>query len=443
MDGSDADDVIDAADGERERLSRLARDAVEWFLDEGRIGTLIPRDDAIDAISDYLDCDAETANQVVGSLVSDRVDPVQQVRSQGDRYVGAVEYTVFEDAGAYGYVDYDDRLGRRKRVICARCVEMHDLDEHIAHATQGDGSADDDASWDDLTNLVTAHYADAHSRGPDDVEPGAALVSGTTIGGNTAWSAGNDGAGSGLDADTVDGEQADDLGGGQLIQQDRQGNALITTSDTVLDNSFQLAPQTNTEFGFINQTVQTTPGNQVSASTTLSGGPTFTEVKMVANRNTAAVEAWRLYWDFYSGTNKIDSGSFTYGDQTTTFTTAVNTTSLRMRLAANNIQDSNTGGTMIGTIEGFYQDAASGTRVLTDNPSQTLSPVWSAHSINNPGNGAWNQNRKLNGSPVTPDDRLYSELTTGDTFTNTVSYSNVTTTTVFQDPADLYGGSFV
>lgn len=35
---------------------------------------------------------------------------------------------------------------------------------------------------------------------------GAGLLSGTTIGGNTAWHQGNDGPGSGLDADTVDGE---------------------------------------------------------------------------------------------------------------------------------------------------------------------------------------------------------------------------------------------
>lgn len=36
-------------------------------------------------------------------------------------------------------------------------------------------------------------------------------TSGTTIGGNTVWHAGNDGSGSGLDADTVDGSHASDF----------------------------------------------------------------------------------------------------------------------------------------------------------------------------------------------------------------------------------------
>jgi len=61
---------------------------------------------------------------------------------------------------------------------------------------------------------------------PDvDLEPGASLASGTTIGGNTAWHAGNDGTGSGLDADLLDGQDASDLC--CLLQRDPEGNAYI------------------------------------------------------------------------------------------------------------------------------------------------------------------------------------------------------------------------
>ncbi len=40
----------------------------------------------------------------------------------------------------------------------------------------------------------------------------ATLKAGTTIAGQTAWTTANDGSGSGLDADTVDGYQATALG---------------------------------------------------------------------------------------------------------------------------------------------------------------------------------------------------------------------------------------
>jgi len=40
----------------------------------------------------------------------------------------------------------------------------------------------------------------------DEVTTGATLASGTTVGGNQVYHVGNDGAGSGLDAETVDGE---------------------------------------------------------------------------------------------------------------------------------------------------------------------------------------------------------------------------------------------
>jgi hypothetical protein len=77
-------------------------------------------------------------------------------------------------------------------VVCARCVEKHRYDENITHATQGEGSSKPDATWQGLLDKVTSHYATNHSAAPSKIEPGASLVSGTTISGNTAFHAGNE-----------------------------------------------------------------------------------------------------------------------------------------------------------------------------------------------------------------------------------------------------------
>lgn len=191
MEAVDPDEVIGQAGEEQRQRSGWARDALRWFLENDRLGELYPRGEAVVGISTHLDVDEETANNVISALVGDIVDPVQQVMADGERYVGIIDYRVYEDEGAYGYVDYDDRLGKRARVVCARCVEEHTLDEHITHATQGEGSSSADASWEVLLNKVTSHYAKEHDHGPEEVEPGASLLSGTTISGSTAWHDGN------------------------------------------------------------------------------------------------------------------------------------------------------------------------------------------------------------------------------------------------------------
>jgi len=119
------DELISEAQSERDHESELARDALEWFLDNLR-GGLSPREDVVAELSDHLGVSESETNRVVGSLVGDIVDPVQQVMSGGEKYIGVIEYRVYKAEGAYGYVDYDDRLGRRNRVVCARCVEQHE-----------------------------------------------------------------------------------------------------------------------------------------------------------------------------------------------------------------------------------------------------------------------------------------------------------------------------
>jgi hypothetical protein len=186
----------------QQRRNELASDVVRWFLD-GHVGELYPRADVVAELSDALDISGNEATTALSDVVGDIVDPVQQLSTAGKKHVGIIEYTVFSAAGAYGYIDFDDRKGKRKRVVCARCVEKHEYDEQISHATQGEGSSPPDASWQHLLNNVTSHYADTHTSSPEAIEPGASLVSGTTISGNTAFHNGNDGSGSGLTADGV------------------------------------------------------------------------------------------------------------------------------------------------------------------------------------------------------------------------------------------------
>jgi len=191
MDSRYPDELIEEVKQEQKTRSELAVEALQWFLDD-TVGQLFPRGDVVDRLSNELDITNRQANTAISDTVGDIVDPVQQIVKGNKKYVGVIDYKIFNDEGAYGYVDFDDRKGQRKRVVCARCVQKHTYDENITHATQGEGSSDVDASWQQLLNKVTSHYAAEHTTSPSHIEPGASLVSGTTISGNTSFHAGNE-----------------------------------------------------------------------------------------------------------------------------------------------------------------------------------------------------------------------------------------------------------
>lgn len=205
----DATEILDKAEAEKANVREHVRDAADWFHD--REGEMIERDETRDLLADDLNVDDDVAQSLIAELVGDDVDPITQVRANGSKYVGVAEFKEFD--GAYGYLDYHDLHGKRNRVICAQCVHEATYDTEVTHATAGDpeGSYGPNADYSDLLEGIHDHYEDAHDVIPKKVETGASLVSGTTIGGNTAWHAGNDGSGSGLDADTVDGTEANDL----------------------------------------------------------------------------------------------------------------------------------------------------------------------------------------------------------------------------------------
>jgi hypothetical protein len=212
----DADDILADAMPRHQRVKELLLDAVHLLIDEQ--GTMRTRAQTISYLATSLDIDNAMAADLLRELVGDLVDPVIQVPNGSQRFVGVAEYVAFE--GAYGYTDYHDHRGEQKRVVCAHCVREHDSVTDIAHATAGDpaGSFGRDAGFETLYDGIRTHIIDAHDAEPAGVAVGATLVSGTTIGGNESFHAGNDGAGSGLRAETA--IQAD-----QATQADAANNA--------------------------------------------------------------------------------------------------------------------------------------------------------------------------------------------------------------------------
>jgi len=204
----DAETVLTEATPRQERVADILRDGADWFHDHE--GKLFERSEALDTLTDELDCSRRTAGAVLAELTGDTVDPIVQIRSDEAQYYGIVEYVEFDDA--YGYIEYDDITGEHKRVVCAQCVHDVDVDTAVAHATAGDPSGQfgdqPNADYDELHQAVREHYTAAHRTTPDTVETGANLASDTTIGGNKSWHAGNDGSNSGLNADTLDGNDS-------------------------------------------------------------------------------------------------------------------------------------------------------------------------------------------------------------------------------------------
>jgi len=228
VDTHDPEKVLNEAEKERKESIENAQQALKFFLEE--VDGLIEWEDVESELADYMDVGKTQAKRALAQIVGDIVDPVQQIGTGEDRFVGIIGFSEFPDAGAYGYTHYSDTHGRRNRVVCAKCVQEKESDSDVAHATQGEGTNAEDATWEQLLNKVTSHYANAHESAPEQIDIGASLVSGTTMGGNQAWHQGNvtggsnitigtqdvsieQGPGSGLNADKLDGDEASSIGG--------------------------------------------------------------------------------------------------------------------------------------------------------------------------------------------------------------------------------------
>lgn len=194
----DAEQIIEQAAAEREKMQSLLRPVAEFF--HSHEGELFERYEAVDALvaDESIPSDDERAlHKVVGNLAADRVDPVQNVVRDSAKYVGVLDYD--EHDFWYEYVEVDDVHGRMNVGVCAQCVSEASSDVAVA---KGVGTTEE------LDAKIREHYAEKHSESPSDIQTGATLVSGTTVAGNEAIHTGNDGAGSGLNADTVQGNDS-------------------------------------------------------------------------------------------------------------------------------------------------------------------------------------------------------------------------------------------
>jgi hypothetical protein len=259
MEEVDPETALTAAESERERRRERAVDALEWF--RGREG-LVPRDEAVAVLADAHGWSEAQANRAIGDVVGDLVDPVQQVvHPERGKLAGIVAYHEYPESGAYGYVDYDDVAGRRKRVVCSECVEKADSDAEVAHATEGEGTTPAEATWSELVTAVEAHYEAEHNVEPSEVVVGASLASGTTISGSTAFHAGNDGIGSGLDADSLEGNEPSDLGASQAEELYIFGdNGGGIGYDVSADSTFNISGTPGSGFGAGVDAVQANDG---------------------------------------------------------------------------------------------------------------------------------------------------------------------------------------
>lgn len=217
------EDLFEQARADAKEVSETAVAAVRHFIEREDEPFLF--EDAVAAVEEETGAGASLAAVVVSHLASDGVDPLVHTTANRESYVVVAEYVPGD--WWYGYKDFDDVEGPARRVVCRQCVVEEERAEEVA------ALSDPDAGYDELSErLYEKHFSAKHPNtdpaGVPDVI-GASLATGTTIASNTAWHDGNvaggtnvsvssrtvavspQGSGSGLNADTVDGQHAADL----------------------------------------------------------------------------------------------------------------------------------------------------------------------------------------------------------------------------------------
>ena len=270
----DAEAVIARSDARAERLHTLLRPVAEWF--HAREGKMFTRQEAARRVAGALGVPhtQRDINRTIGDLVGDGVDPVVQVQTDDGKYVGVVEYD--EGPFWYTYTAYHTGAGAVRKGVCAACVAEAEREQDV-YAPQWTHDAYDEET---LRGLMTAHHAARHAGytptavldtyapgatvgddvSPADIAPhmdhaayiddhdfgdvltGATLVSTTTTtSGDTFWHAGNDGSGSGLDADLIRGFNPSGGTTDEFLRSDGAGGvefATVNVDETVLAYDF-------------------------------------------------------------------------------------------------------------------------------------------------------------------------------------------------------------
>ena len=199
----DATEVIEQSEQEKQEVYSYVDEVAEYFID--RVGELFEADEAVQDVSDEFGVSQRVASQILRELYSDIVDPVVRVPRGGTFYVGVVEYV--ERDGWYGYVHYDDVDGKTRRGVCAKDVLEGVKDSEVGYADR-----DPSVGWDEIDEVFEEYYNDAYPdvvRSEVEVEVGASLLSGTTVGGNTVSIDGHDHTGETINPNTVNTKRLD------------------------------------------------------------------------------------------------------------------------------------------------------------------------------------------------------------------------------------------
>ena len=171
-----AEKVINKSSEEREELYKQIRGAAKYF--HQKEGKMFTQKEASKTLQKKLDIKPNQANQLITELVEDKVDPVIQIKNSKGTFVGVTEYREFE--GAYGYLDYHDIKGKRKKVVCAQCVQKTEKHSKPFYTT----AKKPETKYKQLVDKIKKHYKKQHTKQPKRVKTGATLAAGTTIAGN-------------------------------------------------------------------------------------------------------------------------------------------------------------------------------------------------------------------------------------------------------------------
>jgi hypothetical protein len=238
--------------------------------------------------------------------------------------------------------------------------------------------------------FANGQYIKDNGNGGLIISSGAAVnINGTsvTINGNTAWHAGNDGSGSGLDADTVDGVQADSIVYGNA----RGTNQSITNNNNDLDktgyytaDAFATRPSGVANWMYIEHIKLYNDNTQYQKQI---GYDTYDDRMWVRTKSANTWSSWKQIWtsDSLTNLNQLANGpgyitGFTETDPTVpSHVKAITTTNISNWNAAHSWGNHASAGYRVNSISNTAYVYATSYR--TENYDFTLDPRLSIDSM--------------------------------------------------------------
>lgn len=321
-----AKDIIQQKEHEKRKKEDHIRDIADWFHDnegelehKGEVVKQIVDDEELDINSpDSLD-DRAFIRSLIHDLVSDHVDPVQQIPTADGDYVGVIQYE--EHGGYYTYTEYHDIEEEYTRAVCGLCIDSssRSTEPYTRHAGEFGNSPLGDK--DKLHQILLDHIEEEHTGHEANVETGATLASGTTIAGNTAIHLGNE---SFLDesGDTASGTITLNGSPSIIVSDD------IESSDSTIiwDQTNSYVPQgvLQNDSITINAGDNLTGGGEVTlgGNITLNGQAGYDDADAINAINTDPDHGSTASHNYFSGSyDDLSSRSHANEDHTSNFTT--------------------------------------------------------------------------------------------------------------------------